>query len=53
MEKANDNAPPVCSRCENAMERVGKMPKLGLHPAFHVFRCHGCKLVSSQIMPSS
>jgi hypothetical protein len=53
VEQANDNAPPVCSRCENAMQRIGKMPRFGLHPAFHVFRCDGCKVVSSQVIPSN
>jgi hypothetical protein len=46
MEQACDNASPFCSQCENAMQRIGKMPRFGLHPAFHVFRCDGCKVVS-------
>jgi hypothetical protein len=53
MEPAKGNAPPICDRCENEMQRIGKLPKVGLHPASQNFRCFGCNLVASEAIPSS
>jgi hypothetical protein len=48
----SDDIPPVCDRCENMMERIGKMPGLGLRPACDVFRCFSCRIVLAEMTPS-
>jgi len=36
---------PICGKCGEALEHLTRLPKFD-HPAFDIFRCIGCGVVS-------
>ena len=36
---------PICEQCGGALEQLTRLPKFD-HPAFDIFRCIGCGVVS-------
>jgi hypothetical protein len=36
---------PPCETCGRATVRVGKLPRIGLHPLIYVYKCDQCRQI--------
>jgi hypothetical protein len=41
------NPAPRCETCGRDTARLGKLPRIGLRPLVHVYKCGACNLVMS------
>jgi hypothetical protein len=39
--------PPNCEQCGVGTVRIGKLPRIGLRPLVHVYKCGGCNQITS------
>jgi len=46
-EQIHDEKAPACKHCGGATDLMGKLPAIGIKRVIKVFRCSGCRHISS------